>query len=369
MKLTRRNFIKFTGVAALSTAFGGSAFSQSGDGELAEVRVAYPPTMAALPLVKGTQGSFYLDDTDKNAFESNQLEISLIPSKSPSDAARLVSGGKADCSITDLASAIYGVQGTGNLKVKSTAFTPNAMDRYAGLITSNLYEINTLEELLEEWLDKSGKKSIVLAKRRDEHYSTDELIKSSGISINDANYYLDGEDLISRMTGLLNGNYISAVLPEPLLTLALENPDFQGHQPNLLKTYEGVTIPPFVFVFNQRFLEGSSELVRKFYDGWNRALEETNNSNNLQLLNLATEIITGTFPNLKNAVERTEFDEDFANLFEVPTFSSPEPLDESIYDSVMDWAIDKGFLPKEVPYERVIDSSSGDIAGNKDDQG
>lgn len=367
MKLTRRKFIKLAGSAALATVPGKFAFSQSQDGELDELRIAYPPTMAALPLVKGTQETFFLEDDGKSAFAENGLEISLLTSKSPSDAARLVSGGKADCSITDLASAIYGVHGTGNLKVVSTAFNPNQMKRYSGLLTSNLYEINSIEDLTQEWLDKSGQKSIALSKRRDEHYSTDELIESKGIKVNDSSYYIDGEDLISRMSGLLNGNYISAVLPEPLLTLALDNPEFEGYQANLLQTYTGVEIPPFVLVFNQKFLERSPDKVERFYKSWSRAIEETNKSNNLQLLGLTTEIITGTFPSLENAVEETEFTEEFANLFEVPEFSRPERLDRKIYNSVMGWAIEKGFLPQEVSYDRVFDSSLPVLSGENND--
>lgn len=367
MKLTRRSFIKLAGATALTTVPGKLVFSQSKSEEIDEVKVSYPPTMAALPLVKGTQDSFFLEDSDPSAFKGKDLKISLIPSKSPSDAARLVSGGKADCSITDLASAIYGVQGTGNLKVVSSAFDPNQMKRYSGLLTSNLYEINTIEDLVQEWLDKSGKKSIVLSKRRDEHYSTDKLIKMKGIAINDSSYYLDGEDLVSRMTGLLNGNYISAVLPEPLLTLALENPEFEGHLANLLQTYEEVEIPPFVFVFNQKFLENSPELVQKFYESWGKAIKETNKSNNLQLLGLTTEIITGTFPSLKQAVEETELGEEFANLFEVPDFPQPKSLDESVYDSVMDWIIEKGFLSNRTSYEELTAGPTIALSEENDD--
>lgn len=365
MKLTRRSFLELTGAAALASISRSLGFPQSSQETKARIRVAYPPTMAALPLVKGTQESFFLSESKKSAFSKNGLGISLIPSKSPSDAARLVSGGKADCSITDLASAIYGVKGTGNLKVLSTAFDPNEMVRYNGLLTSNLYNISSIGDLIENWLDKSGKKSIVLSKRRDEHYSTDKLIESSGLEVKDSTYYLDGEDLISRMTGLLHGNYVSAVLPEPLLTLALENPQFEDYQANLLETYENVVKPPFVFVFNQKFLNRSPDLVEKFYKSWNKALKETNNSNNMQLLGLTTDIITGTFPSLKNAIESTELTEEFANLFEVPDFSAPSPLSESIYDSVLDWAITKGYLTSRVDFDRVIGEHSSVLSNSK----
>lgn len=365
MKLTRRNFLELTGAAALATVSRSLGFSQSEKDGSDKIRIAYPPTMAALPLVKGTQESFFLSESESGTFSRNGLGVSLIPSKSPSDAARLVSGGKADCSITDLASAIYGVKGTGNLKVLSTAFDPNEMERYYGLLTSNLYDISSIGDLIENWLDKSGKKSIVLSKRRDEHYSTDKLIESSGLEVKDSTYYLDGEDLISRMTGLLNGNYISAVLSEPLLTLALKNPKFEGYQANLIETYDSIVKPPFVFVFNQNFLNRSPELVDKFYKSWDKAIEDTNNSNNLQLLGLTTDIITGTFPSLKNAIEQTELTEEFANLFEVPEFSAPEALEESVYDSVLDWIIAKGYLSSRVDFDSVFGGHSSVLSNSK----
>jgi len=362
MKLTRRKFIKLLGTTSLTALTATPAFSQNDEANLDEIRVAYPPTMAALPLAKGSQPNFFLEEQEVKPFEKQNIKIKLIPSKGSSDAARLVSGGRADCSITGLTSSLYAIHGTGNLKITSTAFDPNKTGRHFGLVTSSLYEIPSVTDLIENWLDSSSRKSIVLSLRRDDHYATDQLIKASGFSSNDSLYYIDQEDLISRMTGLLNGNYISAVLPEPLLTLSLENPQFEGYQANLITDYKNVDIPPFVFVFREKLLKDNPELVRRFYQGWMDSLEETNNSNNFQLLGLTTKIISQTLPSLRGVIENTEFTEDFANLFEVPTFTPPEELDRKIYNSTLEWAIEKKYLTKKIPYEEVFEGSSAIFA-------
>lgn len=358
MKLTRRKFIKYLSTTTLAAITGDIAFSQSNNSTLTEMKVAYPPTMAALPLAKGVQQKFFLEDQGVTPFLDQNIELSLIPTKGPSDAARLVSGDRADCAITGLSSALYAIQGTGNLKVSSTAFDPNESGRHFGLVTGNMYDIPSLTDLVEEWLDNSARKSIILSLRRDDHYATDQLLKKSGFQGDDDIYYVDQEDLISRLYGLLNGNFISTVLPEPLLTLSLKNPEFRGHQAELLSDYRDLTLPPFVFVFNQKVLERNPELVNKFYKGWGAALKATNSSSKLELLNLTTNIISETLPSLRNAIENTEFTEDFASLFDIPNFSSPKPLDEELVDSVQDWAITKGFLKAKVPYEKAYDGTS-----------
>lgn len=366
MKLTRKEFIKYLGTTTLAAITGNIAFSQSKNSTLTEMKVAYPPTMAALPLAKGVQQKFFLEDEGVTPFLDQDIELSLIPTKGPSDAARLVSGDRADCAITGLSSALYAIQGAGNLKVTSTAFDPNGSGRHFGLVTGNMYNISSMTDLVEEWLDSSARKSIVLSLRRDDHYATDQLLKKSGFQGDDEIHYVDQEDLISRLYGLLNGNFISTVLPEPLLTLALENPEFRGYQAELLSDYRDLTLPPFVFVFNQKVLESKPELVNKFYKGWNAALQETNSSSNLQLLDLTTQIISETLPSLRNAIENTELTEEFASLFEIPSFSNPKNLNEGIVDSVQDWAISKGYLTEKVPFEKAYDGTSALLADEQE---
>ncbi|MCF7890429.1 twin-arginine translocation signal domain-containing protein [Candidatus Bipolaricaulota bacterium] len=362
MKLTRRKFIKLLGTATLTAVTGNTVFSKSGNPDLTEVKVAYPPTMAALPLAKGVQQEFFLRDTTVNPFLDQGIELTLIPSKGSSDAARLVSGGRADCSITGLSSSLYAVQGTGKLKISSTAFDPNESGRHLGLVTGSMYEIPSLTDLVENWLDSSARKSIILSLRRDDHYATDQLLKKEGYQEQDNIYYVDQEDLISRLYGLLNGNFISTVLPEPLLTLSLKNPEFSGYQAELLSGYENLTLPPFVFVFNQQVLDKDPELVNRFYKGWEVALKETNSSSNLQLLELTTQIISETLPSLRNAIEDTELTEEFASLFDIPSFSSPKPLNKEVFDSVLDWTISKGYLKESIPFEKAFDGSSAILA-------
>jgi ABC-type nitrate/sulfonate/bicarbonate transport system substrate-binding protein len=359
MKLTRRKFIKHIGAASLATITGKLAFSDTKKNKTTKMRVAYPPTMAALPLAKGVEQKFFLADNGPEPFLDQNIELTLIPTKGSSDAARLVSGGRADCSITGLSSSLYAVQGTGNLKISSTVFDPNEFGRHMGLVNSNLYyKISSVVDLVENKLDSSERKSIILSLRRDDHYATDQLLKIRGYKEKDNVYYVDQEDLIQRLYGLLNGNFISTVLPEPLLTLALKNPEFEDFQANLLSDYKDVTLPPFVLVFNRRVMEKNPELVRSFYKGWEMALKETNASSNVQLLDLATKIISETLPSLRNAIEQTELTEEFAGLFDIPEYSSPRPLDKDVFNSVLDWTISKGFLKEKIPYEQAFDGSS-----------
>lgn len=358
MKLTRRKFLKVLGTASVAAVTGNMAFGSENGSNLSELKVAYPPTMAALPLAKGVQQKFFLGEDKPSPFLDQGIELTLIPSKGSSDAARLVSGGRADCSITGLSSSLYAIQGTGNLAISSTVFDPNESGRHFGLVTSNLYEIPSVADLIENWLDSSAKKSIILSLRRDDHYATDQLLKHEGYESDDSTYYVDQEDLISRLYGLLNGNFISTVLTEPLLTLSIKNPVFQGYQANLIDDYGNVTLPPFVLVFNRKFTEKNPELVERFYRGWDKSIEETNGSSNLELLSLTTKIISETLPSLRNAIENTELTEEFANLFEIPNFSSPKPLDEEVFSSVLDWTISKGYLKEKIAFEKAYVGSS-----------
>ncbi|MEF8797860.1 MAG: hypothetical protein V5A79_00375, partial [Candidatus Bipolaricaulota bacterium] len=363
MNLTRRKFIKLLGTTSLAAIAGNTVFSKSNNSNLTKVRVAYPPTMAALPLAKGAQEEFFLKEDTVKPFLDQNIELTLIPAKGSSDAAGLVSGERADCSITGLSSSMYAIQGPGNLKISSTAFDPNDFGRHLGLVSSNLYhDIPSLSDLVENWLDGSAGRSIILSLRRDDHFSTDQLLKKEGYQGNDNIYYADQEDIISRLYGLLNDTFVSTVLPEPLLTLALKNPEFHRFQVSLISDYPDVTLPPLVFVFNQKVLNKNPGLVKRFYRGWDTALEKTNASSNLELINLTTKIISETLPSLRNAIKNTQINEEFASLFDIPNFSGPKPLNEEIFNDVLDWAISKGYLKEKISFKRAYDGSSAIFA-------
>lgn len=356
MNLTRRKFIKLLSTTSLAAIAGNTVFAKSNNSNLAKIRVAYPPTMAALPLAKGAQEEFFLEEDTVKPFLDQNIELTLIPAKSSSEAARLVSGGRADCSITGLSSSLYSIQGAGNLKITSTAFDPNEFGRHLGIVNNGLYnKITSIDDLVENWLDGSARKSISLSLRLDDHYATDQLLKQKGYQEKDDIYYINQEDLISRLKGLLNGIFISTVMPEPLLTLALENPAFRRYGVSLISDYSDVILPPFVFVFNQKVLDKDPGLVEQFYGGWDTALDQTNASSNLQLINLATAIISETLPSLRNAIENTKIDEDFANLFEIPNFTGPKPLNKELFNCVLDWTISKGYLKEKIPFNQVFE--------------
>lgn len=356
MKLTRRKFISLLGTASVAALTGRYKLLGQEDQEETKVTIAYPPTMAALPLAKGSQEENFMSE-DGGYFSNRGINLSVKAAKGSSEAVRLVSGGLADCCITDLSSSIYGITGTGNISITSTIFDPNQSAQYYGLLASQFYEVASLKDLVNNWLDGSERKSIVLATRRDVQYATDKLLASRGFTVDPKSFYLDREDLISRMTGLLNGNFISAVLPEPLLTLATENPKFAGYRANLVDNYRDVVVPPFVLVFRNELIEKKPEVIHDFYRGWNSSVDATNASNKLQLLGLTLQIISRTLPQVGKIIEGIEFGQTFAELFEVPQFNYPAKLDKEIYGSVVDWAISNKFLPREISYDRVVSKS------------
>jgi len=356
MKLTRRKFISLLGAVSVRALAGRCKIFAKSNLKVNKLTITYPPTIAALPLAKGVQKSDFLSDHGGH-FREYGIDAHLRAAQSSSEAVRLVSGGIADCCITDLSSAIYGITGTGNALITSTIFNPNEALQYYGLLTSKYSHIATLDDLITNRLDKSEPNSIVLATRRDVQYATDKLLAAKGYSIDTESFYLDREELISRMTGLLQGNYISAVLPEPLVTLATKNPLFSDYQANLLDNYNDVTLPPFVLVFRQNILDESPSVAKSFHKGWMDSVRATNESNKLQLLGLSLKIISRTNPQIGKVIENMEFTEDFANLFDVPTFNNPETLDNEIYQSVIDWALSHKFLQRGTDYKSVIDSS------------
>ncbi|MFW6013053.1 MAG: ABC transporter substrate-binding protein, partial [Candidatus Bipolaricaulota bacterium] len=259
-RLTRREFLSRTGVslAFLAGTFWRKHNVLAAQSETIKLKLAYPPSMCSLPVVLGQE---------RNLFENHGLDLKLTATEGNSDGAMLVAqggSGGANCCITDLTSSILAyTRGGQQLSVAYQIFLPSREERYLGLISSSQSEITTMKQLLRT-LDEAPKNSIVLEMDSDVHYVTDRLLESQDVQVQQNKYYLPGSNLVRVMMNLLMGEFMAAVLPEPLLTLALKNPLFGEGRGNLLSSYPETDLLPNVVVFNNQFLNRHPDAVNRF---------------------------------------------------------------------------------------------------------
>ena len=313
------------------------------------IRLAYPPSLPSLPAYVGTKYGI---------FEDAGFSVKLRQAGGASDAAFLahVGGqGGADCAITDLTSAALSfANADGGAVITSGLFRPRDAERYLGLVHGSAYDIESLDDLVNNWIDEKKKNSIVLDTNSDVHYAMDFLLQQSGFDIDEEGLYLSQNDLMVATKDLIFGSFISAVLPEPLLTIATSEDLMGSSKAKVLSDFSTVSLLPSVLLFSERRLKKDSEIPRRFNEAWAAAAEATNQTSKSDLLDLSIEIITETEPEMRSIVKSTTIPKGLEEQFILPTFPEPFAVSQEDYNPLLEWLERKGLLKTAPSYEEVI---------------
>lgn len=356
---TRREFLKLVG-SGLATAALGSIPDLNATGKQGtKMRIAYPPTVEALPLTIGKEG---------NIFRDKNIQMKFVTANSYSDAARLTAQGNVHGCITDLTGVILAYTNSGqNLAITSAGITQQDKGQYTGLVRSSYWNISSVSELVNNWLNKGPKHSIALNLGSDLHYCTDQLLRSSGFTPKPQKYYILAERLVQTMLSLLNGTFIAAVLPEPLLTLATSNPYFEGSQARLITDYSSISMPPAVLAFRRPYLRDyfnvESGLMDRFYTSWKESIKAANQASKQELLQSALQVLSSTMPGFGGILSRYNPSKEFETIFSLPSFIPPHELNSKPYRAVGEWInqnqwIQRSRFESQVPPLKKIISST-----------
>jgi NitT/TauT family transport system substrate-binding protein len=140
-----------------------------------------------------------------------------------------------------------------------------------------------------------------------------------------------------RFELLINGEIPAANLPDPLASGAIA----AGAVPVI----DDTSVPELsqsILTFGTGTLEDKPEAVRKFLRAWEMAIDELNAN-----------------PDKYNAllIEVGRVPESVQGTFQMPPFPEASvPTPEQLAD-VVQWALDKGLVANDVPYERTVDNS------------
>ena len=249
-------------------------------------------------------------------FKENKLDVKLVPFTSAMERNTAVHSGQLDGHFGDLIATLLLVDKGVQLKIMTISYATNRNQRMFGLATSPKLQLpkevlgiaiskaSIIEYLLSHIKDLPGAKS----------YAYDPIeIKRMPI----------------RLQLLLAGKIDSALLPEPLLTLA----ESRGAQ--VLATDQGLKMP--LTVLN---ISGDQKhQIKPFLAAYTRAVKRLNSHPELY-----RELMAKTCRIPKPLVKS------------FPMFTYPEPRipTKKEVSQVQDWMIQKGLLKQTVLYQKLV---------------
>jgi len=282
-----------------------------------------PLKMALLPIVDVLP--FHVAEQN-GYFDRVGVQVELIPVKSAQERDTLIQTGQVDGMLTDLLSPVLFNREEAQVKAVRTARRV-----YPG---APLFRILAAPgSAVQSPADLAGVK-IGISQNTVIEYITDRMLQHAGLS--DAQIATQEVSAIPvRFELLVNGEIPAATLPDPLASGAIAA--------GAIPVVDDTAIPDLsqsILAFRVETLENNPEAVRRFLQAWEMAVAELNAN-----------------PDRYNdlLIEKGRVPKSVQGTFQMPPF--PEagvPTPEQLAD-VVQWALDKGLIQQDIPYERMVD--------------
>jgi len=283
--------------------------AQSGQPE--KIRVGILPIEDSLPVVIAEESGL---------FKKSGLDVELIHFSSAVERDAALTAGEIDAVITDPLAVILLRDKGYDIRIASLCLGKTPEEGVFAILASPNSEIKEVEDL--------NGKEIAVSLNTIIEYALDLMLSDYNISYTKISI----PKIPVRMQALLNGNIEVAVLPEPLASYAVS----KGAKLILSDAMLNESITQTVIVFRGDVEE---EKIQKFLEAYREAVREINSNKEKYR---------------EKFIEIARVPEDIARNYPVPDYPEPQQLPKEYYERYLKWAVQRGLIEKEVPYEEAV---------------
>lgn len=280
---------------------------------LQELNIGVLPDVDSIPLIIAQQQGY---------FEKEGIKVNIQHFKSAKDRDSAFQAGKLDGAVSDVLAAAFAKEGGFNVKI--TSMTNGS---YKLLINKNA-GISKIEDL-------KGK-SIAISKNTIIEYSCDMMLKEADISSDNVKKTVIPEIPV-RLEMLQNGKIDSAVLPDPLATVAVKNGAV------LLNSTDKLNINPGVLIFTANSIKSKEREIKAFYSAYNKAVEFLQK----QPVESYIDVL----------IKESGFPEDVKGSITLPKYTKATLPSEKDVADVIAWLNNKQLIKNEYKFDELIDGN------------
>jgi NitT/TauT family transport system substrate-binding protein len=281
--------------------------------------MALLPVLDVLPFHVAEQEGF---------FDEAGIQVELVPVKSPQERDVLMQTGEVDGMLTDLISPVLFNQNEAAIMTVRTARRVYPDAPIFRLLASPGSPVQSPSDLADVPVGISHNSVI--------EYLTDRMLGNAGLAPEQI-VTQEVSAITVRFELLINGELPAATLPDPLASGAI----VAGAVP----VVDDTAVPELsqsILVFSTDVLQSQPDSVRQLLKGWEAAVTELNNN-------------PAAYRDLLIQVGRVP--ESVQGTFQMPPFPEASvPTPEQLAD-VVEWALDKGLVANQVPYDQMVDDS------------
>ena len=281
--------------------------------------MALLPVMDVLPFHVAEQNGY---------FEQAGVEVELVPVKSAQERDTLMQTGQVDGMLTDLLSPVFFNQDEQQIVVVRTARRVYPDSPLFSIVAKPGSDVQSPMDLAGVEIGISQNTVI--------EYLTDRMLENAGLTPEQI-AVSEVSAIPVRFELLMNGEIPAATLPDPLTSGAIAA--------GAVLVVDDTSVPELsqsILAFSTGIVEDQPDAVRSFLEAWEMAVAELNDK-------------PDSYRDL--LIEKGRVPESIQGTFQMPPFPEASvPTEEQLAD-VVEWALEKGLVTNEVPYERMVDDS------------
>jgi len=305
------------------------------------LRVSLPPVLASLPIAFAEEWGL---------FDAHGVDVEIIGMTDNEVRSAALASGSLDLVIEDITQFLVDIDGGQGLLATSAAYIqPQTTSQQVALVSAGIFRMETIDDLVA-----SGN-TVGTVFRSDHEYLLDRLFETALDDGVKAPRYLYMTDVLFLATWFGAGMMPAVVLPEPYISYigaykpaGIENPLVQVV---ILDDFAEFDRLPHLLVFRSDYVEAHPEAVDAFYAAYVEAIERLNGMSRDEIVETGLGVV---LPLFFQGADRALIGEDVLDALSIPAFDLPVTFDQEQFDSVVAWALEKGYAYIRPEYEMVV---------------
>ncbi|WP_202319163.1 MetQ/NlpA family ABC transporter substrate-binding protein [Archaeoglobus neptunius] len=281
--------------------------------EATKIRVGILPIEDSLPLVVAR---------DEGIFEKYGLNVEIISFNSALERDAALMAGEVDAVVTDPLAVILLNDRGYDVRIVTICLGEKPDEGVFAVLAAPNSKINSVDDL-------EGKK-VAISSNTIIEYVTDIML--SGINYTK----VEIKQIPVRMRTLLDGKVDAATLPEPLASYAVS----QGAKLVIADSMMNESVTQTVIAFRGDFIDKNKDEVKKFLDAYAEAVKTINGNKDRYR---------------DKFIQIARVPKEISENYPMPDYPMPGKFPKSFYERYLVWALKKGLIRKEVPYDKAVE--------------
>lgn len=279
-----------------------------------------------LPIIDGLP--FWVAD-QKGYYQQEGVNVELVTFKSANERDAAIMSGAIDGMLADpVASATLYASGT-KLQITSLSLGATKEEGPMAILAAPNSGITDLAQLKGQEIGISTNSVM--------HYVTEQLLQEKGIKPDEVKL-TNVASIPVRFDLLMSGQLKAAILPDPLLSLAVA----KGAKVLASDTQSPVNLSQSVIDFTSKAIQEKADAITRMFRAYNRAVADIKANPNSFKSVLA---------------EKAGLPKDIVDSYQVVPFSAAQAPKQEDLERVVQWLVDKQILKAKVSYQELVNTS------------